>query len=83
MGIFYGGHGQLLLCQVAAVLAITGWAAVWITVLFGLLKYATPACLHTCTRTPARLLLHLLLGIVCAGVLCVAAAAVAVLGSCV
>lgn len=26
MGIFYGGHGQLLLCQFIAVLVAVGWA---------------------------------------------------------
>lgn len=25
MGIFYGGHAQLLLCQVIAILVIVGW----------------------------------------------------------
>ncbi len=26
MGIFYGGHGQLLLCQFIAVLVIASWS---------------------------------------------------------
>lgn len=29
MGIFYGGHGQLLLCQFIAVVVVIAWVVFW------------------------------------------------------
>ncbi|KAG2487831.1 hypothetical protein HYH03_013548 [Edaphochlamys debaryana] len=40
MGLFYGGHAQLLLCQFIAVCVIAGWSAFNMTVLFGGLHFS-------------------------------------------
>ncbi|MEW5304700.1 MAG: hypothetical protein WDW36_007293 [Sanguina aurantia] len=39
MGIFYGGHGQLLLCQVIAMVIIVAWTVVMMSALFGTMRY--------------------------------------------
>lgn len=39
MGIFYGGHGQLLLCQFLEIISIIAWSSFWIGGLFFLLRY--------------------------------------------
>ncbi|MEW5318528.1 MAG: hypothetical protein WDW38_009744 [Sanguina aurantia] len=39
MGIFYGGHGQLLLCQVIAMVVIVAWTAVMMSALFGAMRF--------------------------------------------
>ncbi|GLI65277.1 hypothetical protein VaNZ11_008769 [Volvox africanus] len=40
MGIFYGGHAQLLLCQVIALIVVVGWTLVNMVLLFWGLKVA-------------------------------------------
>lgn len=37
--MFYGGNGQLLLCQFIEILFIVGWVAACTGVLFGALKF--------------------------------------------
>ena len=39
-GILYGGHGQVLLCQVIEALSICAWVGVMMGAFFGLLKVA-------------------------------------------
>lgn len=39
LGLFYGGNGYLLGIQIAGLLAIIAWTAVWMTLIFGAIKY--------------------------------------------
>ncbi|GFH18704.1 ammonium transporter, partial [Haematococcus lacustris] len=39
-GLFYGGHGQLLLCQIIAVLVVIAWVCFWAGLFFWGMKKA-------------------------------------------
>lgn len=39
LGLFYGGNGYLLGIQVAGILSILAWTAIWMLLIFGAIKY--------------------------------------------
>ncbi len=48
LGIFYGGNGYLLGIQVAGILCIVAWTAVWMLLVFGCIKYIPVMCKYKC-----------------------------------
>lgn len=56
-GVFYGGGGYLLGVQVAGILSIAAWAAVWMIVLFAAIKYI-PVMIKFKTVNPKEVFAH-------------------------
>ncbi len=55
LGLFYGGNGYLLGMQVAGIVTVITWTAVWMVVIFGAIKYV-PVMIKFKTVNPKRVI---------------------------